>query len=119
MTSSRHWLSAHGIRDHTATNTYHYDTGSYWPVDQMWVRFAEANTVVHLNLQSRPCPDADWQQRFQGLVYSLQTAGITVRNEPLAWPTATDRYWRLQIVGGDEGTTDRHQRWSWAGCHIC
>lgn len=107
MTSLRHWLPVHGVRDRTAANTYHYDTGGYWPVDQLRVLFAETNTVVHLSLQSRRRPDADWQQRFQGLVYTLQADDIIVRNEPLTWPASTDRYWRLQIVDSDRGVTDR------------
>jgi hypothetical protein len=107
MTSPRHWLSVHGVRERSDIDTYHYDTGGYWPVDRLRLMFAEVNTVVHLNLQSRLRPDDEWQQRFQGLVYSLQADDITVRNEPLAWPASMHRYWRLRIIGGDQGTTDR------------
>jgi len=106
MTAPRNWLPVHGVKDRSVANTYHYDTGGYWPVDQLRVVFAEANTVVHISLQSRLRPDADWQQRFQGLIYSLQADEITVHSEPLAWPASMDRYWRLQIVGGDQATTD-------------
>lgn len=107
MTPLRRWMPVDGVRDRTEADTYHYDTGGYWPVDRMRVVFAEANRVAHIRLQSRLYPDADWQQRFQGLVYTLQSDDITVRNEPLAWPATMDRYWWLQITGGDRGETDR------------
>jgi hypothetical protein len=103
----RQWMPIDGVRDRTAADTYHYDTGSYWPVDRMRVVFAEANRVAQIRLQSRLRPDDEWQQRFQGLVYALQSNDITVRNEPLAWPTTADRYWRLQIIGADKGEADR------------
>ncbi len=103
----RHWTQIHGTPDTTEANTYHFDTGGYWPVDQMRVAFADVNMVADVRLQSRPTLEAKWRQRFHGLVYTLQAGELTVRSEPLALPITTDRHWQLQIAGGDRGSTDR------------
>jgi hypothetical protein len=94
---ARQWTQVRSVVHAQERGSYDFESGGSWPVDRAQLTLPGGNVVAEVTLASRAAPDAAWQQRFQGLVYRLQTEATTVRNTPLHFPATTDRFWRLTL----------------------
>lgn len=69
--------------------------------DQLAVALPESNTLVRVDLASRPDEKAPWQPRASALLYRITVDGREIQSEPLTFPPSPDRFWKLHLVGDD------------------
>ena len=92
-----------GDPSNDAPTAYEFDTGGVRPVDQVRVVFQERNAVLDAVLLSRRAPDQDWRRRHAATFYSLERDGTQVQSEPADLAPTSDRYWRMEIEGRQDG----------------
>lgn len=84
-----------------------YDALHRAPVTLARLRLHELNSRAALRLQSRHDAQAAWQTQWTGEAFFLQSPTGDHRNEDIALPLNTDRYWRLLAEpGGAPFTAD-------------
>jgi hypothetical protein len=66
------------------------------PVDRINLQLPEDNTVVQVELLSRPKLTVGWEQVRNCGFYRLQGDGTELRNGPIAIPVSTDSYWQVR-----------------------
>lgn len=85
---------------------FEYDLGAILPVDRVNLQLPEANTLVEVDLQSRPKPADPWTAVRRAGFYRLNAEGGELRNGPVFVGLNPDRYWRLRTdpKGGGIGS---------------
>jgi hypothetical protein len=86
------------------SRAYEFDSRGVRPIDRVRVVFHERNAVLEAALLSRPTSDQRWRQRRLVTFYSLEHDGTQVQNAPAEIQSVSDRYWRLEIAGGQPWT---------------
>lgn len=79
-----------------AAGTVAYDAGGPFPVDRVWVRLPDVNSLSRVTVSSRSDPATIWRLRHRGLAYHLRLQGATLQNPPAPVPPTGDRYWHLE-----------------------
>jgi len=99
----RQWLTLSPLTTEAKPGEYEFHLPGNYPVDRIKVVLPQTNTVVRARLFSRDGAKAPWQQRHQGLLYSLQREGHTLNNDPVALRGVSDADWRLVVEQGGGG----------------
>jgi hypothetical protein len=100
----RHWLSLQPGGDETHRGVYDFSSGGHFPVDRLRLQLPQPNTVVRAKLLSRAKEgETPWRLRHQGLFYTLQREGHTLRSDTVSLPAVDDPFWRLEIEMGGGG----------------
>jgi len=97
----RHWLHVQGAAAATTPPSYLFDSGGYWPADQVRVSFPGRNAILVGTLSSRSSPSVPWRARYRGLFYSLNADGTPLRSDAVTVPARSDRYWKLDVASGE------------------
>jgi len=98
---ARHWLQVQGVAAATTPTSYLFDSGGYWPADQVRMSFPSRNAILVGTLSSRPSPSAPWRARYRGLFYSLIADGTPLRSDAVTVPGHGNRYWKLDVASGE------------------
>lgn len=77
---------------------YHYTSDGFFPVDQVYVRLPEHNSLAQVALFSRASEDAPWRPRAELLSYQLTVDGVSLDSGVKHIPTTSDRFWRLAMA---------------------
>jgi hypothetical protein len=72
-------------------------------VSALQLGFAQSNTLVRAEIESRPGDDSDWHLRTRSSFYALTLQGKTLVNEPVPCPSTADRFWRLSVTTDGSG----------------
>jgi len=96
---ARRWTRVGGHRVQGQSGVYEFDSGGFFPVDRLEVRFPQYDTLVDAEIDSRAGPGRPWLPRFEGPIYRLRIEGLRVDSPPIALDARTDRQWRLRIEG--------------------
>lgn len=78
-------------------SVYQFDTGGFFPIEQLRVRLPQQNALIEAVLLSRAAPSQPWRERYRGALYQLQMQGTQLQNTTLAVATTSDRYWRMEV----------------------
>lgn len=83
-----------------------YDAGRHAPIGYAHLQLPVANMSLQVALASRATLPTDkdpaWQLRWNGEANSVAVNGAAPDALPIRFEPTTDRYWRLQILGGAE-----------------
>ena len=93
----RRWVRAAYRTDQQAPGSMQFDSGGWFPVDQVDLRFSQGNSLLVGTLQSRDAERAVWRIHYQGLFYQLTWEDQILRNLPVSLPETADRHWKLDI----------------------
>lgn len=95
------WIKISGIKIPEEASSYDFDTQGNWPVNQARIVFPTGNVLIKGELASRPEKKSIWNRRYLGQFYKLvQEKGTLLISSPVTFKTTSDRYWRLEEVGG-------------------
>jgi hypothetical protein len=67
------------------------------------VLLPDLNSVLNVELSSRPTPNAPWRPVVHANFYRIKTDDGEQQNAALSLNSDTDRYWRARLVGDDTG----------------
>ncbi len=106
-TAAPHEWLAMNIAPEKSAGEYQFNTASALPIDQMRIILPQINTLVRTTLYSRAKPDAQWQARWQGVLYRLARNTGEVSNTPAMFSPNSHTEWKLQVdtQGGGIGNT--------------
>ena len=76
---------------------YLYDLRGQFPVERLRFALPQENTIVRVELLSRPDSRRDWQSVANAVLYRLTQQGHQVSSPELALATDTNRYWLLRV----------------------
>ena len=93
----RRWVRAVYRTDRQAPDRMQFDSGGWFPVDQVDLQLSQGNSLLDGTLQSRDTERAVWRVHYQGPFYRLTWEDQPLRNPPVSVPETTDRYWKLDI----------------------
>lgn len=96
-------LDVVGVPDSTNANEYLFDLGAHVPVSRINVLLPELNSVLNVELSSRPTPIAPWRPVVHANFYRIKTDDGEQQNAALSLNSDTDRYWRARLIGDDSG----------------
>jgi len=100
---ARQWQMLSPSSSDAATGHYDFVLPGNFPVDRIKVQLPQVNTVVNVKLLSRDSKDAPWKLNYQGLLYSLQREGHTLKSDPVSLSSTSDSDWRLEVQQGGGG----------------
>jgi Protein of unknown function (DUF3999) len=107
-------LEVSGARDPKNVAEYAFDLKAHPPVSRLNVLLPDPNSVVDIELSSRPNTDAQWHAFARSNFYRLKTPDAELQNPPLEVSQNTDRYWRARILGaGDPPQAPLRLRVEW------
>ncbi|MEN8258358.1 MAG: DUF3999 domain-containing protein [Thermodesulfobacteriota bacterium] len=76
---------------------YHYTSDGFFPVDQIYVRLPQHNSLAQVTVLSRASEDKPWRQRASLLSYQLTIDGVGLGSSVKHITPVTDRFWRLEL----------------------
>jgi hypothetical protein len=101
------WTTVQGAcnrQESTSGKTvYEYDSSAMYPVDQVRLQFSEKNTLVTAGIFSRSDNTEPWRYRQGGSLYNLGEDAMSLVQDTVSIEPVSDRYWRVEIVGGMSG----------------
>jgi hypothetical protein len=92
-------LEVSGVADPKNPREYTFDLSAHPPVSRVNVLLPDPNSVIDVELSSRPTASAPWRVRMHSGFYRLKTPDAEQQNSPLEVSPDTDRYWRARVVG--------------------
>ncbi len=97
---ARDTLDVDGVADPNNLREYTFDLGGHPPVSRVNVLLPDPNSMIEVELASRPAANAAWRVMVRSGVYRLKTPD-TAEQQNTALPVSpdTDRYWRARILG--------------------
>ncbi len=101
-----HYLSGQaGAKDSNGKTIYSYTSDGHFPVDQVYVRLPQHNSLAQVTVMSRPDEDTSWRQRTTLLSYQLTIDGVRLDSSVKHISPTTDRFWRIELeeVGSSTG----------------
>ncbi|MBF0230420.1 MAG: DUF3999 domain-containing protein [Desulfamplus sp.] len=123
----REWREITGSFSKTNNMIVDFDSGGYFPVDAVQIKFHQSNSIIRAEIQSSKANnnssqsisrlsntinnsnynyldannrDNVWQYRCEGIFYSLKVGGVIsnqISNEIFTFPITSDRFWRIKI----------------------
>ena len=93
----RRWVRAVYRNGKETPGSMQFDSGGWFPVDQVDLTFSQGDSLLVGTLQSRDAERAVWRIHYQGLFYQQTWEDQVLRNSPVSVPETTDRYWKLDI----------------------
>lgn len=109
QSQERQWSEFHVTSKDSDKHIYYYDTHSVLPADRISIKLAQVNTLVSVALSSAASMKGPWHSRYHGMLYDLQFEGEQLKTPAQVIHATTDRYWRLQILSGEEQTGGESQ----------
>ena len=99
-------LSVEGMPVAGKAGEFEFDVGSQLPIDRVNLELPEVNSVVEVELLSRPSPKSQWSPVTRNGFYRLQSAAAELVNGEVTIAPASDRYWlaRVDVRGNGLGT---------------
>ncbi|MBF0377152.1 MAG: DUF3999 domain-containing protein [Desulfamplus sp.] len=100
----REWREITGNFSKTNNMIVDFDSGGYFPVDAVQIKFHQNNSIIRAEIQSAKIKENLWQYRCEGIFYSLKVGGVIsnqISNEIFTFPITSDRFWRIKI--GEDG----------------
>ncbi|MGR0481276.1 MAG: DUF3999 domain-containing protein [Candidatus Electronema sp. V4] len=100
---ARSLLPLNGTPDPSAApgrTAWLYNTGGFFPADQLNIRLPEQNALAEFAIFSRPDEQTAWQRRASLLVWQLTVDGVKLESGRLTLAPVTDRFWRLETEAG-------------------
>ena len=76
--------------------SYDFDLGGHMPVDRLQLELPEPNSILQADYLARDDAGASWRRAASGGAYRLADGSGEIVSGPLAVPTTTARYWRVQ-----------------------
>lgn len=76
---------------------FSFDLGARLPVEQVNVELPEANSVVRLQILSRPNGSDPWQPLTSAQFFRIRIGGNERRNDAVAVALNSDRYWLVRL----------------------
>ena len=92
-------LDVDGVADPNNPREYTFDLRAHPPVSRVNVRLPDPNSVIEVELSSRPAANAAWRVIVRSGFYRLKTPDAEQQNAALPVGPDTDRYWRARILG--------------------
>jgi hypothetical protein len=92
-------LDVSGVADPKDAREYQFDLGAHPPVSRVNLQLPDANSVVDVELSSRPTAGAPWRAILHAGFYRLKTTDAEQQNAPLEVTADADRYWRARMLG--------------------
>jgi len=103
-----------GVQSKEDANIYEFNTGGFFPIEQVDIMLPEDNTLIEGTLKSRDNPEAEWRQHYTGVFYSLNMRGTKVDSDDTSVRRTTDRYWQLEVkTGGGIGPEPPTLEFAW------
>ncbi len=92
---------------------YYYISDGFFPVDQLYVRLPQPNSLAQVIISSRVDKDATWQHRMSLLSYQLTVDGVALESETSKIRQVTDRFWRIEMqdTGDQSGAPTLELGW--------
>jgi Protein of unknown function (DUF3999) len=78
---------------------YTFDLTAHPPVSRVNVLLPALNSVMDVELSSRPTLNAPWRVTTHSVFYRLKTPEAEQQNSPVEVGPDTNRYWRARILG--------------------
>ncbi len=108
------WANAKLKNHDVEQNTYEFDVGGIFNIEQINVELPEDNTLIDVIIQSRQNKDSKWSYQYQGVFYKLNVNDTEVTREPVNINLSKHRYWRVKLLSTDGiGKLEPNFRFSW------
>jgi hypothetical protein len=88
-----------GVADPKNPREYTFDLSAHPPVSRVNALLPDLNSVMDVELSSRPAAKAPWRVIVRSVFYRLKTPDAEQQNSALEVDPDTDRYWRARMVG--------------------
>lgn len=85
------------FRQSSSPDAYLFDTGGFFPLDQIQINLDQPNSMAEVRLLSGPLPNGPMDETWHGLVYYLTRGEEEFRNDPVFLVPNKHRYWKLEF----------------------
>lgn len=92
-------LEVSGVVDPKDSREFSFDLDAHPPVSRVNVLLPDPNSVVDVELSTRPAANSPWRVIRHSGFYRLKTPDAEQQNALLDVSPDTDRYWRARILG--------------------
>lgn len=89
-------VTVNGSRLIDNKNEISFDLGAKLPVTQINLLLPESNSVLEVELLSRARTTDAWRLVSQGRFYRVNTGSSERKNQPIAIPAGSDRFWLIR-----------------------
>ncbi|MDH4318985.1 MAG: DUF3999 domain-containing protein [Desulfobulbaceae bacterium] len=93
----RRSFSLTSFRQSSSPDSYLFDTGGFFPLDQIQINLEQPNSMAEVRLLSGPLPNGPMDEIWHGLVYNLTKGEEEFRNDPIFLMPNKHRYWKLEF----------------------
>ena len=75
---------------------FEYEVPGYFPIEEVNLELAQANSLLQGAIYSRSNPDQRWRLHYRGLFYRLEFPQAELTNPMVTVSATSDRYWRVE-----------------------
>jgi hypothetical protein len=93
-------LDVAGAPDATNPQEMIFDVGAHAPVDRVNLLLPQVNSIVTIELASRPRASDLWRTVAHAGLFRIAATDGDNQNAPLQIPVDRDRYWKVSLVSG-------------------
>ncbi len=104
----RHWRTLTGS---AKKNGFEFDAGGWFPVDRVEAALARDTFLIDARIFSRADPGAPWQDHGVHRFYRASVNGKTAASEPMINHEPTHRWWRLELLDGQDAVPKLRIGW--------
>ncbi|MBF0302847.1 MAG: DUF3999 domain-containing protein [Desulfamplus sp.] len=98
-----------GTFSQTNRMVVHFDSGGYFDVDAVQIKFNQTNSIIRATIESSSLyqsvseHNTQWYQRCEGVFYTLNAGKLKkaedaeLSNSIFTFPITSDRFWRMKV----------------------